>query len=153
MALAVTLSLFRLDPNNEPQRKDAITFAPRALPSAGLVPFLQGIVCDPKDQLGSQKGYWMDSDMSGFVNLNPNISEIIGNLTEMLNDPHIGWSRLMEIPRDLQSVSDDWRLLLDAEQYKNGTVLAVGWLVIVTKLNPKVSDVMFVVFNSRFIGY
>ena len=119
LALAAILSLFRLDPNTQPEREHAVTFAPRALPSAGLVPFLQGIMCDPNVQLGSKRGYWMENDKNGFVNLNPNVSEIIGNLTEMLNDPHIGWSKLMEMPDDIQRVSDDWKELLLAWQNRN----------------------------------
>jgi ATP-binding cassette subfamily A (ABC1) protein 2 len=126
LALAAILSLFRLDPNNQPERESAVTFAPRALPSAGLVPFLQGIVCDPNVQLGSKRGYWMENDENGFVNLNPNISKIIGNLTEMLNDPDIGWAKLMEMPDNMQSVVDDWKELLLAWSKRNTSFMDGG---------------------------
>jgi hypothetical protein len=138
LALAAILSLFRLDPNNQPERESAVTFAPRALPSAGLVPFLQGIVCDPNVQLGSKRGYWMENDENGFVNLNPNISKIIGNLTEMLNDPDIGWAKLMEMPDNMQSVVDDWKELLLAWSKRNTSFMDGKWTVCVERCIPAI---------------
>ena len=82
-------------------------YIPRGMPSAGLIPFLQGAVCDPaavshpKDFNGS----W--NDTNGFYDFNPAISALLRNATLMLHDPDFNLSRLSRFQHDLERLQTD----------------------------------------------
>eukprot|EP00118_Oscarella_pearsei_P002785 m.11554 g.11554 ORF g.11554 m.11554 type:complete len:2446 (+) comp23502_c1_seq1:90-7427(+) len=93
-----------------PRNEGPFYFAPRALPSAGLVPFLQGIVCDPTVRIHSTEP--PADDATDFHSFNPKLDSLLANLSHILGDqnatafdPNKFLSNLGELVLDQQKVN------------------------------------------------
>jgi hypothetical protein len=93
--------------SNPPVDINDSVYIPRGMPSAGLIPFLQGAVCDPV-AVSEPKGFngpW--NDRHGFYDFNPAISALLRNATLMLSDPDINLTRISQFPNDFARLQAD----------------------------------------------